>query len=241
MIGELADMFNVPARTRGLSLIVETAGPVPAIVQTDATRLRQILTNLIGNALKFTEKGGVKIVVRLLKDGLVPRMAIDVADTGIGIAKASLAKVFDPFVQANNSVSRRFGGTGLGLAISRRFTEALGGKLTVTSVEGQGSTFTVTFDPGPMEGVEMLDAPKVRDRISSAAAVAVGVPRLPSARVLVADDGEANCQLIKVVLTRAGLKVQSVWRRRGSDLRARQFRELRHHPYGHADARHGWL
>ena len=210
LIAELAAMFTVPAQNRGISLEFTTAGPVPETVLTDPTRLRQIVTNLVGNAIKFTESGGVKIVARLLPRGEKPQLAIDVIDTGIGISPEGLGKIFDPFVQADSAVTRRFGGTGLGLTISRRFAAALGGDLTVASELGKGSTFTVTLDTGPLDGVRLLDAPQAKTSAArSGGRSAQDLPKLPPARVLVVDDGEANRQLITVVLTRAGLQVES--------------------------------
>jgi PAS domain S-box-containing protein len=210
LLAELVTMFTAAAEERGVSLEFTTAGPVPETILTDPTRLRQIVANLVGNAIKFTEAGGVKIVVRLLPAGEKPLLAIDVIDTGIGISPEGLGKIFNPFVQADSSVTRRFGGTGLGLAISRRFAIALGGNLTAASEAGRGSTFTVTLDTGPLAGIRLLDAPQ--DKASAPLAkgrLTKDLPALPPARVLVVDDGEANRQLITVVLTRAGLTVES--------------------------------
>ncbi len=210
LIAELVTMFSVPAQSRGISLEFTSAGPVPETIRTDPTRLRQIVANLVGNAIKFTESGGVKIVARLLPNPEKPQLAIDVIDSGIGISAEGLGKIFNPFVQADSTVTRRFGGTGLGLTISRRFAAALGGELTVTSEPGKGSTFTVTLDTGPLEGIRLLDAPLAESSAArSATRSAPDLPKLPPARVLVADDGEANRQLITVVLTRAGLQVES--------------------------------
>ena len=218
-------MFSVPVESRGISLEFATAGPVPETVLTDPTRLRQIIANLVGNAIKFTEKGGVKIVARLLPNPERPadaanvpaksavasgQLAIDVIDSGIGISPEGLGKIFNPFVQADSTVTRRFGGTGLGLAIDRRFATALGGELTVVSELGKGSTFTVTLDTGPLDGIPLLDAPQAKERAArSGGRSAKELPKLPPARVLIVDDGEANRQLITVILTRAGLHVES--------------------------------
>ena len=153
-------MFSVPAQSRGISLEFATAGPVPETILTDPTRLRQIVANLLGNAIKFTETGGVKIVARLLPNPEKPQLAIDVIDSGIGISPEGLGKIFNPFVQADSTVTRRFGGTGLGLTISRRFAAALGGELTVASELGQGQH--VHRDPGyrTAGGIRLLDAPR---------------------------------------------------------------------------------
>jgi PAS domain S-box-containing protein len=209
LAGEVLDLFKVPAASKGVSLELKIADRVPAAVHTDPTRLRQILTNLVGNALKFTERGGVGISMRFEPDRQRPQLLIDVSDTGIGIAPASLAKIFDPFVQADSTVTRRFGGTGLGLSISRRFAEALGGGITVASEPGKGSTFTVAIIAEPVEGTESADTRQVAGSARKAAvSPSASIGQLPPARVLVADDGESNRQLIKLILTRAGIRVE---------------------------------
>ena len=177
LISELVTMFTAPAQNRGICLEFTTAGPVPETILTDPTRLRQIVANLVGNAIKFTETGGVKIVARLLPNPEKPQLAIDVIDTGIGISPEGLGKIFNPFVQADSTVTRRFGGTGLGLTISRRFAAALGGELTVASELGRGSTFTVTLDTGPLDGIRLLDAPQAQ---TSSAAVRQPVRQGPA-------------------------------------------------------------
>ncbi|MGO9112933.1 MAG: ATP-binding protein, partial [Thermoguttaceae bacterium] len=210
LISELVTMFTVPAEKRGISLEFTMAGQVPETILTDPTRLRQIVANLLGNAIKFTEAGGVKIVARLLPNPEKPQLAIDVIDSGIGISPEGLGKIFNPFVQADSSVTRRFGGTGLGLTISRRFAMALGGELTVASELGRGSTFTVTLDTGPLDGIRLLDTPQAQTSSArSGGRSAKDLPKLPPARVLVADDGEENRQLITIILTRAGVQVEN--------------------------------
>jgi PAS domain S-box-containing protein len=210
LISELVTMFTVPAQNRGISLEFTTSGPVPETILTDPTRFRQIIANLLGNAIKFTEKGGVKVVARLLPNAEKPQLAIDVIDTGIGISPEGLGKIFNPFVQADSTVTRRFGGTGLGLTISRRFATALGGELTVTSELGRGSTFTVTLDTGPLDGTRLLDASQAQTSSTRSGSQSVNdLPKLPPARVLIADDGESNRQLIAVILTRAGVQVEN--------------------------------
>jgi two-component system, NtrC family, sensor kinase len=126
---------------KGLSVGIEVAPDVPPIY-VDVLRARQVLLNLLSNAVKFTPSGG-RIGMRAEHAGDV--VAVTVWDTGIGIAPADLDRIFQPFEQADSSLSRRYEGTGLGLALSRRLAELLGGTLTVTSTLGEGSQFTVTF------------------------------------------------------------------------------------------------
>ena len=124
-------------------------------------RLRQILANLVGNAVKFTEHGEVRIAVRCQRRRRrFARMHFAVSDTGIGIPSEKIDELFQPFMQVDGSASRRYGGTGLGLAISKRLATALGGDIEVASELGKGSTFTLTIDAGPLEGVRMLQSPE---------------------------------------------------------------------------------
>ena len=180
---------------------------MPRIVQSDPARLRQIVLNLVGNAIKFTDKGEVRAVARLLP-GASPRYAIDIVDSGIGIPPDKLERLFEPFVQADSSITRRYGGTGLGLAISRKLARALGGDMTVASEEGRGSTFTVTFETGPLEGVPMLAPEEILAQADATADAPRERWRLPAARVLVADDGAENRELVTLVLSEYGLWVE---------------------------------
>lgn len=136
--------MQVRADAKGLSLSTEYRGGIPLKVRTDPVRLRQILVNLLGNAIKFTEVGSVRLVVRGEGAGL----QFDIIDTGIGIAEEHLALLFQPFSQADASARRRFGGTGLGLAISKRLAGMLGGDITVSSDLGKGTTFSVSIVTG---------------------------------------------------------------------------------------------
>jgi PAS domain S-box-containing protein len=208
LIQEVISVFSVKAREKDISLEFEVDGPIPETVLSDPTRLRQIVTNLVSNAIKFTERGGVKIVARLVPAGEEHRLSIDVTDSGIGMPPEALEAIFDPFVQADSSVTRRFGGTGLGLAISRRFARLLGGDIVVHSVPGSGSTFTVTIDPGQLDGVELLDLQEAMAATRNAVGDGTGAWRFPPARLLVVDDGEENRELLQLVLEEVGLEVE---------------------------------
>ncbi|HVX61869.1 MAG TPA: ATP-binding protein [Pirellulales bacterium] len=146
IVNDVVSLMSLRAKAKDISLEVRCATPLPVLIQSDPLRLRQILVNLIGNAIKFTERG--KITVSLSARATeTPESAvqIDVADTGIGIEPDRLDAIFRPYSQGDASVSRRYGGTGLGLAISRRLAQLLGGELTVKSTPGVGSTFTLTL------------------------------------------------------------------------------------------------
>ena len=208
LIQEAISIFSVKAREKNVALEFEAAGPIPETLLSDPTRLRQIVTNLLSNAIKFTERGGVKVTVRLVPAAQGRRLSIDVTDSGIGIPAGAFEAIFDPFVQADNSVTRRFGGTGLGLAISRRFARLLGGDIVVQSTRGSGSTFTVTIDPGPLDGVRLLEPHEAMVVASEAVGEGSGAWEFPSAKVLVVDDGEETRELLQLVLEEVGLEVE---------------------------------
>ena len=127
LLAEVVSLMRVRAAEKSLPLEAEAVGPLPETMLTDPLRLRQILVNLVGNAIKFTDHGKVRIAARFVCDGGSPRLRFDVIDTGIGMNEEQMAKLFQPFSQVDSSAARKFGGTGLGLAISRRLVEALGG------------------------------------------------------------------------------------------------------------------
>jgi len=205
VVSGVLSLMRIRAQEKGLWLTCEWPGGVPEMIRTDPMRLRQLLVNLVGNAVKFTHRGGVRLVCRLLRSGTKPQIAFDVVDTGIGIAPEKLEAIFDAFVQADTSVTREFGGTGLGLCISRRIARALGGEIAVQSRIGEGSTFTVTIGTGPLEGVSILERPQ-SDATLQAPRRDPSEP-LPAARVLLVEDGSTNRKLISLVLNRAGLEV----------------------------------
>ncbi|MDH5535637.1 MAG: ATP-binding protein, partial [Betaproteobacteria bacterium] len=207
IVHEVVTVLTARAREKGIDLEFHARGPVPATIQTDPARLRQIVTNLVGNAIKFTERGSIRVTLHMKKGNGQSLFALDVIDTGIGIPGDKLKSIFDPFVQADSSVTRRFGGTGLGLSISRRFARALGGDIVASSEPGKGSTFAVTVETGPLDGIRMLTPEEVLAEES--APVAEGRVRwaFPRSRVLVVDDGPENRELVTLVLEECGLLV----------------------------------
>ena len=154
-------MMRPRAEQRGNTLEVRYTGPLPETIHTDGDRLRQVIVNLVGNAVKFTENGSIRIGVSFLPQWRAGQSAVsvEVTDTGIGIRQEALPRLFEPFTQAESSTTRKYGGTGLGLAISRQIVTALGGELTVRSTPGEGSTFTVTIPTGDISGVNLLQSP----------------------------------------------------------------------------------
>ncbi len=209
IIADVISVLRVRAHEKGLSLEYRWTGGIPETIQTDAIRLRQLLINLIGNAIKFTEVGGVKIAAAL-DQATPPQLVIDVTDTGIGIPADKLATIFDPFVQVDTSVTRRYGGTGLGLAISDRLARALGGRLEVHSELGCGSVFTARVATGPLEGVRIVEPSAAATSCGDVSRRSEGPPSLEGARILLAEDGDTNLKLINLILTRAGATVTTV-------------------------------
>lgn len=213
VIHEVVSLMNVKSKEKGLRLEARFDSPIPEVINSDPLRLRQILTNLVGNALKFTSEGGVTIAARMI-DG--EKIRIDISDTGIGLAPENMGKLFDAFTQADSSTTRKYGGTGLGLRISKRLAEMLGGTITATSELGKGSTFSVTIDAGDTQGFAMIPTGalnvvcqngNVPTAVRAGAASAV---TLQGVRILLAEDGPDNTRLIVHHLTRAGAVVTAV-------------------------------
>ena len=181
--------------------------PLPETIQSDPGRLRQIIVNLVGNAIKFTGRGYVRIHTRIENGhGGSAYVRIDVEDTGIGIPKEAIGHIFEPFTQADSSASRRYGGTGLGLAVSSKTASLLGGEIVARSEPGKGSTFTVTIDPGPLDDVRWLDAmPEIGE--TSHTVVPKKAKQRWQGKVLLAEDGPDNQRLISLLLRKLGLQV----------------------------------
>ncbi|MGD9646581.1 MAG: response regulator [Pirellulales bacterium] len=207
VISEVLSLLRVRAHEKGLSLDCRWTSGVPETILTDPARLRQLLVNLVGNAIKFTDRGGVSLVASISMERPDPRFVIEVRDTGIGIPQQRHESIFLPFEQGDGSATRRFGGTGLGLAISRCLAEGLGGEITVDSELGRGSVFRLTIDTGPLDDVRMLESPPTEALSSGETRARERVRRLAGARVLLVEDGETNRQLIRLVLEEAGVEV----------------------------------
>jgi two-component system, sensor histidine kinase and response regulator len=192
-IEDTCEMLAPQAHGKGLELLAWIDEGVPPLVRGDRGRLRQVLTNLLANAIKFTAAGDVTLRVRSdVADGRA-RLAFEISDTGIGIEAEAVARLFDPFSQADTSVTRRYGGTGLGLAISRRLVELMGGELRCESTPGEGSTFRFTADAGVPAGIR----PTRRPRAS--------LP--PDLHVLVVDDSATNRDIVEAYLVGRGVRV----------------------------------
>lgn len=207
IILDVLEVLGISAQNKGIELLYKPLTELPAKIHTDAGRVRQIVTNLVGNAIKFTPSGSVTVVTRYDKNARNDsNVYIEVIDTGIGMNDAQLQKIFDPFVQADSSITRRFGGTGLGLTISKKFANALGGDIFVESETGKGSRFTLSLDPGDCRGVALLSPKQILSARSEQQQEQTDW-QMPSAHVLVVDDSEENRDLIRLVLNHQGVTV----------------------------------
>ena len=187
-----ASLLAVRAREKHLELLAEVAPEVPRMVRGDPTRLRQVLTNLIGNAIKFTEQGEIVISVGVAATDGSATLRFAIRDTGIGIAAEHVQSIFNEFTQADSTMTRRYGGTGLGLSISQRLVRLMGGELAVTSEVGRGSEFTFTLTL-PVETVSPT-------RTTALAA-------LGGRRMLIVDDNQTNRRILREMLGAEGIKV----------------------------------
>ncbi len=194
LLNKQIDLLAMRAMKKGLELILRIDPRVPVMVEGDSYRLQQVLTNLAGNAIKFTERGQVIVMVETDPDSPEPgHLRFAVSDTGIGIAPDQQELVFKAFTQADGSINRRYGGTGLGLAISRRLVELMGGRIWLESQPGRGSTFYFTARLG----------------VASAAPLEPATPPpLTGWRVLVVDDAAINRQIVAELLSLGGARVE---------------------------------
>jgi len=208
VLAEVASLLRMRAEEKELTLEVEYASPIPAAIQSDPMRLQQILVNLVANAVKFTRRGGVRIVAHCERGGEEPRMRFEVIDSGIGMTPIQVGRLFQPFAQADVSTTREFGGTGLGLTISQRLADALGGRITVSSVENLGSTFALTIPTGPIDDADMLTSPHEAVR-STERRGGTSLPEdiLAGCRILLVEDGLDNQRLLSLILRKAGANV----------------------------------
>jgi PAS domain S-box-containing protein len=225
VLAETHGLMQVRSQAKGLSFTVQCLDPLPQFAYTDATRLRQILINLVGNAIKFTESGEVRLVAGY--DAARQRLSVDVVDTGIGMTRDQIGGLFRPFTQADSTTTRRFGGTGLGLTISKRLAELLGGDIQVRSEPGVGSTFCLTIPmaaqtvsrPAAAAGGtatrDLANRPLDTTRPSAAELPRLERPTghrvaLADLRILLVEDSPDSQRLIAAVLAKGGARVKVV-------------------------------
>lgn len=207
VVDEVITLLRKTAEQKGLTINLVSQGDIPNKIISDSKRVRQVLMNIIGNAIKFTDKGRIEVL--LIGERLNDRQSrinFKITDTGIGIDADQAKKLFKPFMQADNSVTRRFGGTGLGLALSKKIAQLLGGDLLLEkSVPGQGSTFTVTID-APHAESQLLSEPHLADHDKAVAAK--DVKSLEGVQVLIVEDSSDNQTLMEIILLRKGAIIE---------------------------------
>jgi signal transduction histidine kinase/CheY-like chemotaxis protein len=207
ILTEVVALMKVRAEAKGLQLELACDPSVPELMESDATRLRQVLLNVIGNAIKFTEVGRVAVRAGLHGEETGSKLCVEVSDTGIGMSEEQLALLFRPFTQVDGSSRRKYGGTGLGLTISRRLAQMLGGDITVRSTPGQGSVFTMTVATGRMNwrgASELLRGGRPEAPPTQPAHLPDALAGL---RILLAEDGKDNQRILSLLLKKAGAEV----------------------------------
>jgi CheY-like chemotaxis protein len=206
IVADVVSLMRPRAAQKNLELNVVYDGAFPARFTTDPTRLHQILMNLIGNAVKFTKKGEVRLVAKLI-DGPdhSKRLQFEIIDTGVGMSQEKVAEIFKPFSQADESMTRKFGGSGLGLSISQAFAERLGSGIEVQTEVGRGSNFSFNVETGPLDNVPLLE--NCTESVMPMKPQTSAASPTFNARILLVEDGPDNQRLISVILKKAGATV----------------------------------
>jgi len=211
IVSDVASLMRVRAHENNIDFDINYDNAVPALIQSDPVRMRQVLINLVGNAIKFTQEGAVKVHVWSELDGDSPTINFRVVDSGIGMSEEQKSRLFRPFTQADYSTTRKFGGTGLGLTISKTLVNLMGGEILVSSVPGLGSCFEFSLPTGSLENVEIIaDLPEVNLEKNADDPVGVEVATNVAANVLLAEDGIDNRRLISFHLKKTGCQVTTV-------------------------------
>lgn len=208
IVEEVRDLLQVTADEKGLGLTADLDGQIPDTIESDPVRIRQILINLVTNAIKFTERGSVRIVLRLAhNDQNQPCLHFDVIDTGIGLTKSQQKDIFNRFGQADNQGRSSGLGTGLGLVISKQFAQLLGGDIELDSEPGKGSTFRLTVSTEYAGQAAIVEAPALpHAEPTSSPGYNQSSPQLGAVRVLLAEDNEDSQRLLSEFMRRAGIE-----------------------------------
>jgi CheY-like chemotaxis protein len=204
ILTHMRSLMAVRATNKGLTLTIELNGDIPCTIQSDAKMLRQILLNLVGNAIKFTETGGIRLAVSCLREEQL--LEIAVIDSGVGIEQEKLDVLFLPFEQVDNSATRVAEGTGLGLAISKHLAELLGAQMRVESALNKGSTFRLSIPTGSLDGVKLISDLSMDLAEQETGTLADQLPEI-SGRVLTVDDRREIRFLIEKLLESTGVDI----------------------------------
>lgn len=211
IVSEILQEKQPQVRQKKLKLNAICKGQIPQTIRTDQSRFRQMLSNLVDNAIKFTETGQVDVILELDPGSQVhsPRLLVEVADTGIGMTQMQMDRLFQPFALPDAASRRKFGGMGLGLTISRRFARMLGGDLTVRSTHGVGSRFLLTVETGELDGIPLVTE-ITGDQKPPVLSPVIHENLLHGMRILLAEDGKDNRRLISMHLRNSGAEVLAV-------------------------------
>jgi PAS domain S-box-containing protein len=205
LVQEVISLLQLKAQEKSLRLVLAAVGHLPEVIHSDPTRLRQILINLLGNAIKFTDRGRVEIRMSCERSAEgAAQLRFTIVDTGMGIPATQHSRIFEPFLQADSSTTRKFGGTGLGLAVSRGLAQALGGDLKLLkSTVGEGSSFTFTINVGSTNAQTLPANPQQLQRKAPMQQELAGL------RILVVDDNPDNRTYISSFLSSAGARIET--------------------------------
>lgn len=207
-IEDVTTLLGLQAREKAVALHLEPKGLLPKTIRTDGTKFRQILINIIGNAVKFTARGSVTICVSAELNALASRLKLTITDTGPGLDQAQQSRLFQPFVQGDSSIRRRFGGTGLGLVLSRRLARLLGGDLQLlSSTRDAGSCFEISLNIGPASCLTLEDTCDGVRQKKAGSLQNQKTPRLDGKKILVVDDAPDNRLIVRRFLAHAGADV----------------------------------
>ena len=206
IIFDVESIMRPQAERKDLDLNITYNFPLPVKIYTDPLRLKQILLNLCSNAIKFTEQGSISIAISCDVSNQV--MRFEVQDTGIGITEKQINKLFKPFQQADNSITRRFGGTGLGLSLSKRLAELLGGTIRVDSEPGRGARFSLSIETGPLMNCQFVHSLKQVSPVKESLTLHSGEIHL-SGHILLAEDNRTNQELLSMLLRKTGAVVST--------------------------------
>jgi len=219
-IEEALNLISPQAAEKDLRIRYKISGEIPETVVGDESRVRQVLINLLGNAVKFTEKGEIEVRATATRLSDSYEIHFSVRDTGIGITPETSKRLFQPFSQADASTSRKYGGTGLGLAISKRLVQLMGGRIWVESEEGRGSTFHFTIRAGQFSGPEEKPLSDPHEK-----AAQNNLQNGKDLSILLAEDNPVNQRMAILMLKKLGYKADYVW----NGLEALQALQLKHY------------
>ena len=205
LLSEIKSIMNNRANEKGLGFNLNFNYPMPKYICTDPTRFKQIVLNIIGNAVKFTHEGGIDMDVSYIADQ--HKITISITDTGVGMTETEMNRIFKPFAQADAATTREYGGTGLGLCISQQLANNLGGDIKFSSEKGKGSNFLISIDLGPIDNIELINEASDGPKAAIENTRVIEKIALDNKKILLAEDRPDTQQLISIYLRKTGATV----------------------------------